>query len=132
MPRWRGACCMGKKFVSLALMRCPKCKSETLREQAIDAVKVDRCSSCNGTWFDTQELGQLLGAEANQVAGLRKGTINPAADSRHGACPRDNSALLRIYSAIDRSVVVDACADCHGIWLDGGEFEKLYGARAAH
>lgn len=107
-------------------MRCPKCKSETLFEQAIDAVKVDRCSSCSGTWFDARELGELLTAEAAQVASLRHGSANTAVDGKQGNCPRDDSALLRIYSAIDRAVVVDACADCHGIWLDGGEFEKLY------
>jgi Zn-finger nucleic acid-binding protein len=34
-----------------------------------------------------------------------------------------------MYSAIDRSVTLDACADCHGIWLDAGEFAKLFAAR---
>jgi Zn-finger nucleic acid-binding protein len=24
--------------------------------------------------------------------------------------------------------VLDACADCHGIWLDAGEFQKLFAA----
>lgn len=110
-------------------MRCPKCKSETLHEQTFDGVKIDRCSSCSGTWFDARELGQLLTAEANQVAGLRQGSANTVADGKLGNCPRDDSALLRIYSAIDRSVVLDACADCHGIWLDSGEFEKLYNVR---
>jgi Zn-finger nucleic acid-binding protein len=36
---------------------------------------------------------------------------------------------LRVYSAIDRSVILDACPECHGIWLDGGEFNKLFAAR---
>jgi len=26
-------------------------------------------------------------------------------------------------------VTLDACADCHGIWLDAGEFAKLFAAR---
>lgn len=95
-------------------------------EQPIDSVKVDRCSSCAGVWFDARELGQLLTTEADHVATLRKGTPNEVADGKQGACPRDNSTLTRIYSAIDRTVVIDACVDCHGIWLDGGEFEKLY------
>ncbi|MBM4262389.1 MAG: hypothetical protein FJ145_13290 [Deltaproteobacteria bacterium] len=112
-------------------MRCPKCQSATLREKNFDGVKIDRCSSCHGTWFDARELGQLLAAEANQVAGLRQGGANTTADDKQGNCPRDGSALLRIYSAIDRAVVLDACADCHGIWLDGGEFEKLYNTLTA-
>jgi Zn-finger nucleic acid-binding protein len=39
--------------------------------------------------------------------------------------------LLRVYSAIDKSVIIDACPECHGIWLDGGEFAKLFAARHA-
>ncbi|MEX0803873.1 MAG: zf-TFIIB domain-containing protein [Candidatus Binatia bacterium] len=35
---------------------------------------------------------------------------------------------MRVYSSIDRSVILDACAECRGIWLDGGEFEKLFAA----
>jgi Zn-finger nucleic acid-binding protein len=35
---------------------------------------------------------------------------------------------MRVYSSIDRSVVLDACPECRGIWLDGGEFEKLFAA----
>jgi Zn-finger nucleic acid-binding protein len=110
-------------------MRCPKCQSETLIEFTVDKIAVDRCSQCNGTWFDDHELSQLLADEANQVARLLKGKAVAEAAGRKGHCPRDGSSLLRIYSAIDRAVIVDACADCHGIWLDGGEFEKLYAAQ---
>jgi Zn-finger nucleic acid-binding protein len=110
-------------------MQCPKCKTATLVEFTVDKIAVDRCSNCNGTWFDARELSQLLAEEASQVAGLRKGVAIEEAAGRKGACPREDTALLRIYSAIDRTVIVDACADCHGIWLDGGEFEKLHSAQ---
>jgi Zn-finger nucleic acid-binding protein len=50
-------------------------------------------------------------------------------EGKKGFCPRDASELLRVYSSINRSVVIDACADCRGIWLDGGEFEKLFAAQ---
>jgi Zn-finger nucleic acid-binding protein len=36
---------------------------------------------------------------------------------------------MRVYSAVERTVVIDACPECRGIWLDGGEFEKLFAAR---
>ena|SRR5215208_1399844 len=110
-------------------MQCPKCKTATLLEFNLHKTAVDRCSNCNGTWFDAHELSQLLAEETSQVAGLIRGVAIEEAAGRRGACPRDGAALLRIYSAIDRSVIVDACADCHGIWLDGGEFEKLYSAQ---
>jgi Zn-finger nucleic acid-binding protein len=110
-------------------MQCPKCKTETLVEFTVDKTAVDRCSLCNGTWFDDHELSQLLAEEATHVARLLKGVTVEEAAGRKGNCPRDGSLLLRIYSAIDHAVIVDACADCHGIWLDGGEFEKLFAAQ---
>ena len=94
----------------------------------VQGVTVERCSSCSGIWFDARELGQLLAEDARHVASLRRGTDQEELGGKRGFCPRDGSELLRVYSSIDRSVILDACADCRGIWLDGGEFEKLFAA----
>ena len=110
-------------------MKCPKCKSETLVGHKIDEVAVDRCSACDGIWFDAQELIQLLAEDAKQVASLRRGSGHEGLDGIRGVCPHDAGELLRVYSAVDKSVIIDACPDCRGIWLDGGEFEKLFAAR---
>jgi len=110
-------------------MKCPKCDTESLSEFRVEGVPVDRCSSCSGIWFDARELSQLLAEDGKQVASLRRGSVRDEDGSRKGHCPRDASDLLRVYSAIDRSVILDACPECHGIWLDGGEFNKLFAAR---
>ena len=110
-------------------MNCPKCKSETLVDFTIDGVTVDRCSACDGTWFDAHELTELLAEDAQTVATLRRGGTHEELDGKKGNCPRDCGELLRVYSAVDRTVIIDACPDCRGIWLDGGEFEKLFAAR---
>jgi len=110
-------------------MKCPKCQIETLVEFSLQDVAVDRCSSCLGVWFDAHELSELLAEDARYVATLGRGGENQLADDKRGKCPRDRADLLRVYSSIDRSVVLDACADCHGIWLDSGEFQKLFAAR---
>jgi Zn-finger nucleic acid-binding protein len=110
-------------------MKCPKCKTESLKEFLVDEVAVDRCSTCDGVWFDADELGQLLADDARQVALLRRGGASLVADGIKGRCPRDNAELMRVYSAINRAVTIDACPDCRGIWLDGGEFEKLFAGR---
>jgi Zn-finger nucleic acid-binding protein len=36
---------------------CPRCRSEmeTLESQAVDGIVYDRCTSCNGVWFDPGE-----------------------------------------------------------------------------
>ena len=110
-------------------MKCPKCHTDSLSEFIVKDVAVDRCSSCNGIWFDARELTQLLAEDGKQVASLRQGSVQDEAGSRKRHCPRDASDLLRVFSAIDRSVILDACPECHGIWLDGGEFNKLFAAR---
>jgi Zn-finger nucleic acid-binding protein len=110
-------------------MKCPKCKTETLNQFAVQGVRVDRCASCSGIWFDARELTQLLAEDGQRVASLRRGSAKDEAGGKKGICPRDAAELLRVFSAIDRSVILDACPECHGIWLDGGEFEKLFAAR---
>lgn len=110
-------------------MNCPKCQSAKLTEFKVEGVAVDRCGDCTGIWFDAVELSQLLAEDARQVAALTRGASDQSLDQKRGRCPRDGADLLRMFSAIDRDVVLDACADCHGIWLDGGEFAKLLAAR---
>ena len=107
------------------MMKCPKCKTESFASFSVRGVTVDRCSSCNGIWFDEQELSQLLSEDARQLTALREGEEKEELNAKRGKCPRDNSQLLRVCSSINRSVVVDACLQCRGIWLDGGEFERL-------
>jgi hypothetical protein len=47
-----------KRLKDLHFMRCPKCGQE-MREEELDGVKVDRCSFCEGLYFDAGELEQV-------------------------------------------------------------------------
>ncbi len=38
------------------------------------------------------------------------------------ACPRDGAQLVEVERD---GVMIDTCPTCRGIWLDGGELEKL-------
>jgi Zn-finger nucleic acid-binding protein len=110
-------------------MDCPKCKTEPLGGYTIEGVTVDRCAACAGVWFDAEELSQLLSEEARHVGELLQGSLSAEADGKKAHCPRDGSKMMRVYSAIDHSVILDVCGQCRGVWLDGGEFEKLFAAR---
>ena len=110
-------------------MKCPKCRTESMDVFSVEGVALERCSSCSGIWFDARELSQLLEQDARHLASLRRGRDSKELEGKKGFCPRDDSELLRVYSSINRSVIIDACANCRGIWLDGGEFEKLFSAR---
>ena len=47
------------------------------------------------------------------------------AASKEGArvCPVDGA---RMSKSIAHMIVIDRCPDCGGVWLDGGELERLY------
>jgi uncharacterized protein len=48
-----------ERLKTLHHMRCPKCGHE-MKEEALEGVKVDRCSHCEGIYFDAGELDQVL------------------------------------------------------------------------
>lgn len=48
-----------QRLKALHLMRCPKC-GHGMQEEQLDGVKVDRCSHCEGVFFDAGELDQVL------------------------------------------------------------------------
>jgi hypothetical protein len=43
------------------------------------------------------------------------------------ACPIDGTPMSK---SIAHLIVIDRCPECQGVWLDGGELEKIY-ARAS-
>ncbi|MEZ6060680.1 MAG: zf-TFIIB domain-containing protein [Planctomycetaceae bacterium] len=105
-------------------MKCPKCETGVLKPVRVNSVEVDQCSACRGVWFDEPELSVLLGCEKRELKVL-SGRQNERLDHKHGDCPRDSTRLTRMCSSLNPDVVVDVCPTCHGIWLDGGELQKL-------
>lgn len=106
---------------------CPRChtalQSQTARPPGRDAdVTVDVCASCQGLWLDGAELAltsEVLAALPKRLPGI----LASARQQPPGpACPRCSAALIEL-SLI--GVPVDLCGDCCGVWLDGGEYQRL-------
>lgn len=106
---------------------CPKCPPSAGRLVTIDIDEheVDRCSGCGGIWFDKGELGALLSHETQKIRALMGGDDPLALDQKTGTCPRHGVRMVRVTSARNRQVVIETCTTCQGIWLDGGEFERI-------
>jgi hypothetical protein len=49
----------GERLRQLHFMKCPKCGHD-MKEQDLAGVKVDRCTFCEGLYFDAGELDQVL------------------------------------------------------------------------
>lgn len=52
-------------------MKCPKCGSQ-MREIDMENVKVDKCTSCEGTYFDKGELELLIQSRQGGGGFLKK------------------------------------------------------------
>lgn len=111
-------------------MDCPRC-AVPLNPLSAGDIEVDECPQCKGVWFDQDELRQAKDLadpglnwydfEIWKYADRFKLVPNPL------QCPRCNTEMFAMnYDATE--VEIDVCNQCRGVWLDGGEFEKIIDA----
>ena len=48
-----------ERIKALHSMKCPKCGHD-MKEETLDQITVDRCTFCEGVFFDAGELDQVL------------------------------------------------------------------------
>jgi hypothetical protein len=58
-----------RRLKDLHFMKCPKCGHD-LAEEGLDGVRVDRCSFCEGIFFDAGELEQVLLKKESERSGF--------------------------------------------------------------
>lgn len=87
--------------------------------RAFDAgsVELDRCTFCNGLWFDGGELEQVLGKRL-------AAKLDPLTTSRK--CP---VCAVGMRAAEVGGLRVEFCETCHGVFLDDGELRALNGGQ---
>jgi hypothetical protein len=54
-----------KRLKDLHFMKCPKCGHD-MKEEKLENVSVDRCTHCEGIFFDAGELEQVFRQQAEQ------------------------------------------------------------------
>jgi Zn-finger nucleic acid-binding protein len=106
-------------------MRCPKCRADM---EVIDyeGTEIDRCTICNGIWFDAGEIEQLQNTKAaraidigNQKVAKRLNTIEDY------DCPRCSGHMEKMVQPDQRHIWFETCRDCNGSFFDAGEFKDL-------
>ncbi|MFM1945102.1 MAG: hypothetical protein RI897_4084 [Verrucomicrobiota bacterium] len=110
-------------------MKCPACYN-TLTPQPVGNLTVDICEGgCGGIWLDAFELDRLKNAPDTateillHIAADHSLQIDP---TRKRQCPRcDGIKLKRRYFSPQRSVEIDECPGCGGLWLDAGELQTI-------
>lgn len=110
-------------------MKCPACRNP-LEEIKMHEVFVDICVKCKGIWFDSDEMkevlealseGKLVPLDKISAPAAKKSSRPDAAAEGLRDCPRCAKKMHKFNYAYDSNVLLDRCADCNGIWADGGE-----------
>jgi membrane associated rhomboid family serine protease/Zn-finger nucleic acid-binding protein len=100
-------------------------------------VKIDRCDSCGGVWFDAGELNEYLSDAIASDPEIPDAPFTPDGPSGYSApesrrseldCPRCRAKLTRFNFAYDSGVILERCPICSGLWVERGKLRNL----AAH
>lgn len=108
-------------------MKCPACKSP-LREKGAGGMALDVCyGGCGGIWFDATELGRVSARAASTLHTIWNVPVSNVKQTEPRLCPRCPEQILdRKWFSDSQRVEIDQCPKCGGVWLDAGEFSRIY------
>lgn len=115
-------------------MKCPVDQAELDEEKYESDIVIDRCPDCRGVWLDHRELEGIqeslerdysseLQQVPDHVARAYQMARAEAAPTR--PCPECGIELDRKEYGYCSQILIDACRQCRGVWLDRGELEAL-------
>jgi len=112
-------------------MNCPKCNCE-LDSANINGVMLETCDSCEGIWFDPEELIKIIQIpeEELRVSNIASSLEESHEDDFHESgfrttCPKCGETMeVQTYS-YDSGIKMDKCNSCGGVWLDDGEIKSV-------
>ncbi|MEZ4300215.1 MAG: zf-TFIIB domain-containing protein [Polyangiaceae bacterium] len=107
-------------------LTCPSCKV-SMTEQSVATqhgqhATVDICPECKGLWLDAQELVLVCPTVADLPARKTEILLLGHAGRNIPVCPRCTAVPYEFELMED--MLVDFCPQCHGVWLDGDEYEE--------
>jgi Zn-finger nucleic acid-binding protein len=110
---------------------CPRCHVPLLAEEYGDIV-MEHCERCGGRWMDPEDLKAVLDIIRLPIHGSTVRTGIDLTDvQENAACPRCGVPMEPFNYASDSGIVLDKCRTCGGLWLDGGDLERVLAAVAA-
>ena len=107
---------------------CPVC-GQNLFVYSIFSMDFEGCPKCKGMWLIKDELRKLK----NKVNEGSMRWLNDEIDDMgktsalvtNRSCVKCKSTKMVSVIFGNSSVIVDWCPQCHGVWLDKGEFEAI-------
>ncbi|MFC1746548.1 zf-TFIIB domain-containing protein [Candidatus Riflebacteria bacterium] len=89
------------------------------------SIKFAFCEKCHGMWFKVADLNEIVRAGQNQPLPVQKdeSTVFLKYRNQDANCPEDGKTpMIRKMLC---GVEIDICKKHEGIWLDGGEIERM-------
>jgi PAT family beta-lactamase induction signal transducer AmpG len=106
-------------------MRCPKCRAD-MEQVVYEGTEIDRCTICNGIWFDAGEIEVLKNKQAAAIIDTGDATVGKRANTMDNyQCPRCSGAMVKVVDPQQTHIWYETCGSCHGSYLDAGEFKDL-------
>jgi Zn-finger nucleic acid-binding protein len=107
---------------------CPNCGNR-LSVYELYSMKFEACPQCKGIWLAKDELRKLKNTVGggtlrwlnDEVDNIEKAAIIPA----HRNCPHCKTVEMVSVVFAKTSILIDWCPQCHGQWLDRGEFQAI-------
>lgn len=105
---------------------CPIDKTPLTRI-SLQNIFIDYCELCYGIWLDFGELENLLQKELDRTNVFKKILNKKPKDNLKDflLCPVCKLKLVK-HKDFASNTISENCPVCGGIWLDSGEFAKIY------
>ncbi len=103
-------------------MECPKCGHGMTEITYGGDVVIDRCTNCQGLWFDTGEDDLLKNKWMGDALDTGDAKTGRKWDNVEDiACPRCGKDMVKTSDPVQTHVWYETCPE-HGMFMDAGEF----------
>jgi Zn-finger nucleic acid-binding protein len=110
-------------------LKCPRCRTSTMRGVALKETKLLECPDCCGLWVHTAVFNQICNSQKEQIEMMELQIPQPG-DPRvdfhrmYLACPICTKMMNRLNFAHRSGVIIDVCKP-DGIWFDRDEMRHI-------
>lgn len=105
-------------------LKCPKC-AHGMDEVTLGGITIDRCSNCQGLWFDEDEAHHLKNIKDSHLLDSGDSTEGWKWDSHADIdCPRCGKKMEKTADPKQKHIWYEICHD-HGMFMDAGEFSDF-------
>lgn len=106
-------------------IQCPKCRAP-MQTMNVERTQVDRCTSCEGLWFDALEDRDVHAPASVDLLDPPGAAARPGRnEQRRVDCPRCHAPMIRVLDRRTRTVWYESCPICYGKFFDAGEFRAV-------